>query len=93
MIENQKSLFNQLKKQFACTYDRSGSIGRRYARADEHGIPYCITVDFDTAQEKSITIRNREDTKQIRVKIKDLSETLQKLLSHEIEFSAAGKHI
>jgi len=62
-------------------YQDSGSIGRRYARADEIGVPYCVTVDFDTLDEKSdkhgtVTIRFRNDGKQVRVKISELAATL-----------------
>ena len=59
-------------------YQDSGSIGRRYARADEIGVPYCITVDYDTLEEKSdkhgtVTVRFRNDGKQIRVKVEELA--------------------
>lgn len=75
-----KELFNNLKKSFTAIYDRSGSVGRRYARADEIGIPYCITFDFDSLKDKRVTIRDRNTTKQTRVKIQDLSQELNKLL-------------
>ena len=74
-------------------FDRSGSIGRRYARADEIGIPYCITVDFDTLKDKAVTIRNRDTTKQIRVKIENLKDTINGLLNQKIAFEKAGKLI
>jgi len=59
----------------------SGSIGRRYARADEIGVPYCVTVDFDTLDEKSdkhgtVTVRFRDDGKQIRVKLSELAKKI-----------------
>ena len=66
-------------------------VRRRYARADETGIPYCITIDFDSLKNKDITIRNRDDTKQIRIKIEDLKETVNKLINNEIKFEKAGK--
>ena len=53
-------------------YDGSGSIGRRYARADEIGVPYCITVDHDSLTDNSVTIRYRDSTKQERLKIENL---------------------
>jgi len=81
-----RKIYDYLKKDFNCFFDRSGSIGRRYARSDEIGIPYCITIDFDTSKNKSITIRNRDDTKQKRVKIKDLKETMRKLINGEVKF-------
>jgi len=64
----------------------SGSIGRRYARADEIGIPFCVTIDFDSIEKKDVTVRNRDDTKQIRVKISELKEVLGKLINSEIEY-------
>ncbi len=61
-----------LKKQFSIFYDDSGSIGRRYARADEIGIPFCITVDSQTLQDKTVTVRSRDSTKQDRVHMDSL---------------------
>ncbi len=55
-------------------YDPNGSIGKRYARADEIGIPYCVTVDYDTKNDDSVTVRYRNDGQQERVKIKELPE-------------------
>jgi len=88
-----KEVFNSIKKDFATFYDTSGSIGRRYARQDEIGTPLCITIDFDSAKNKDVTIRERDTTKQIRVKTKDLKETIKKLLNQEIKFEKAGKII
>ncbi len=86
-----KEIFDSLKTEFSCVFDRSGSIGRRYARADESGVPYCITVDFESLVDKCVTIRNRDDAKQVRAKIADLRETIRKLVNNEIEFEKAGK--
>jgi len=91
LLEEAKKVFEMLKTNFNCFFDISGSIGRRYARQDETGTPYCITIDFDTLKDKEVTIRNRDDVKQIRVKIKDLKEILCKLLNQEIKFEKAGK--
>ena len=79
--EQTKGLYNQLKGDFDCFYDSSGSIGRRYARADEVGIPFCITFDFDTLEDKAVTVRDRDTTNQERVKIAELTEYLRKKLS------------
>jgi len=57
-------------------YDEKGSIGRRYARADEVGVPYCVTIDYDTLKDKSVTVRERDSMKQKRVKIEKLLEKL-----------------
>ncbi len=56
-----------------CLYDDSGSIGRRYARMDEIGTPWCITVDFDTLKDKTVTVRDRDTKEQKRVKIEELT--------------------
>ena len=74
-------------------YDESGSIGRRYARADEIGIPFCITIDFDSLKKKDVTIRERDTGKQVRVKIDDLDCMLWQLISEEISLDKAGKKV
>lgn len=61
-------------------YDESGSIGRRYRRQDEIGTPYCITVDFESKEDNSVTVRHRDSLKQERVKIDQLAAYLQELL-------------
>jgi glycyl-tRNA synthetase len=76
-------IFNDLKKDFYVSYDGSGSIGRRYARNDESGTPMCITVDSDTPKDKMVTIRDRDTTKQIRVKISELKEVVRKVIEGE----------
>jgi len=86
-----KQVFDLLKTEINCLFDKGGSVGRRYARADEVGVPFCVTYDFDSKKSKDVTIRNRDDTKQIRVKIKDLKETISKLINEEIKFEKAGK--
>ncbi len=78
-----RQIYEELKKEFVCIFDRSGSVGRRYARADEIGIPFCITYDFESEKDKNVTIRDRDSTKQIRVKIKDLKDVLSKLIKGE----------
>ncbi|MBN1275239.1 glycine--tRNA ligase [Candidatus Woesearchaeota archaeon] len=60
-------------------YDQSGTVGRRYARMDEVGTPYCVTVDFDTKKDGTVTVRNRDSTKQVRVKKDDLLPFLRDL--------------
>jgi glycyl-tRNA synthetase len=61
-------------------YQESGSIGRRYARADEIGVPYCITIDFDTLEKGDATVRFRNDGKQIRLKLEELAGRLQQFV-------------
>ena len=64
-------------------YDKSGSIGRRYARNDEIGTPYCITIDEDSLKKKEVTIRWRDTGEQIRIKISQLKDTLRKAIAGE----------
>jgi len=86
-----EEIISDLRKEHNVSYDISGSIGRRYSRNDEIGTPYCITIDEDSPKKKDVTIRDRDTTKQIRVKIKDLKETLRSLINEEMEFENAGK--
>ena len=66
-----------LSKKFMCDYDEAGSIGKRYRREDEIGTPYCITIDFDTLEDESVTVRDRDTMEQIRIKIDELEAWLQ----------------
>jgi glycyl-tRNA synthetase len=84
---------DSLGEEFNVSYDKGGSIGRRYARNDEIGTPFCITVDGDSPKNKDATIRDRDTTKQIRVKISELKEILKKLIEGKIAFEEAGKLI
>ncbi|MBI5159766.1 glycine--tRNA ligase [Candidatus Micrarchaeota archaeon] len=61
-------------------YDESGSVGKRYARMDEVGTPYCITVDYETKETGEVTIRFRNDGKQIKVKISEIARTIKKCI-------------
>ena len=65
-------LYNDLVKDFYCEYDQSGQIGKRYRRQDAIGTPLCVTVDFDTAEDHSVTVRNRDTMEQIRLPIDQL---------------------
>ena len=85
-----KELFLQLSRKFRIFYDSSGSIGKRYARMDEIGTPYCVTIDYDTVDSKSqnfgtVTVRKRDSKEQDRVKLSDLENYLQASLSVEFD--------
>jgi glycyl-tRNA synthetase len=67
-----KQIHNSLKKDFDTFYDESGSIGRRYRRLEEIGVPFAITVDYDSLKDDTVTIRYRDTMEQKRIKIKDL---------------------
>lgn len=75
-----RDIYRGLKEEFNVVYDENGSIGRRYARNDEIGTPFCITVDGESLKDNCVTIRNRDTTIQRRVGISELKETLKKLL-------------
>jgi len=85
-----EKIINDLRKEWKFVYDKSGSIGRRYSRNDEIGVPYCITIDEESIKNKDVTIRWRDTTDQIRVKIADLNEILRKLINGE-NFFKMGK--
>jgi glycyl-tRNA synthetase len=86
-----EDIVRDLRKEWNVSYDKSGSLGRRYARNDSVGTPFCITIDENSLKDKDCTIRDRDTTVQIRVKLKDLKETLKKLIGNEMEFKKAGK--
>ena len=76
-----KGLFEELQKHFACEYDESGAIGKRYRRQDELGTPYCVTIDFDTIENDTVTLRDRDSMEQIRIPISKLLSALQEKLA------------
>ncbi|PMB74506.1 glycine--tRNA ligase [Candidatus Bathyarchaeota archaeon] len=76
---------------FATEYDDAGSIGRRYARADEAGIPLGITVDYETLSDETVTIRDRDSWKQVRTAIRDLPKLLHEYFRWKVDFKDLGK--
>jgi len=76
-----RELYDDLKGDYRLFYDDSGSIGRRYRRQDEAGTPFCVTVDFDTIEDKQVTIRDRDTLKQERVPIESVRDRLKDLIS------------
>ena len=75
-----QDIFNNLKNNFVCEYDESGAIGKRYRRQDELGTPYCITVDFQTIEDNTVTIRERDSMKQERINISKIEDFLKEKL-------------
>jgi glycyl-tRNA synthetase len=73
-----KNIYYNLKKDFDIYYDGSGSIGRRYRRLEEIGVPFAITVDYDTPNDRTVTIRDRDTMEQRRIEIKDLKSFFEK---------------
>ncbi|MFQ5620991.1 MAG: glycine--tRNA ligase [Candidatus Nanoarchaeia archaeon] len=86
-------IYWDLKKSILCMYDKGGSVGRRYARADEVGVPYCVTVDFETLEGKGVTVRDRDSTDQVRVPLEKLTEVISGLVSGALDFSEAGQRL
>ena len=78
--EKAKEIYGNLSKKFMCDYDEAGSIGKRYRRQDEIGTPFCVTVDFQTLEDDTVTIRERDTMKQIRLSINELENYIQKAI-------------
>ena len=80
LSEKAEEIYKKLCKRFPVTYDVAGSIGKRYRRQDEIGTPFCVTIDFDTLEDNTVTVRNRDSMEQIRLKIDDLAAYIEKSL-------------
>jgi glycyl-tRNA synthetase len=76
-----RKLYDDLKGDYRLFYDDSGSIGRRYRRQDEAGTPFCVTIDFDTIEDKQVTIRDRDTLEQERVPLAAVRDRLKALIS------------
>lgn len=88
-----RNVYEELKKEFNVVYDASGSVGRRYARADEQGTVTCVTIDGDSLKYKSVTIRDRDTTDQIRIKIPELRDILRKVIIDGKSILEFGKKV
>ena len=82
LSEKANEVYDKLSKKFMCDYDETGSIGKRYRRQDEIGTPFCVTIDFDTLEDETVTIRDRDTMEQIRLKIDELESWIEE----KIEF-------
>ena len=78
--EQAEPIYEELSKYFSTDYDTSGSIGKRYRRQDEIGTPFCVCVDFDTAEDYCVTIRDRDTMEQIRLPLSDVREYINSKL-------------
>jgi glycyl-tRNA synthetase len=87
LSEKAREVYDVVSKQFIALYDVSGSIGKRYSRVAEQGVPYAITIDFDSLEHNDCTIRDRDTEAQKRIKLDTLLNTLQGLLSGTLTFS------
>ncbi|MCK4478044.1 glycine--tRNA ligase [Candidatus Bathyarchaeota archaeon] len=94
LAEKAKKLHKMLMIEgFMVEYDEAGSIGRRYARADEAGTPLCITIDYQTLNDDTVTVRDRDSWKQVRTKMENLPKSLHAYFSHKKDFKDIGKSI
>ena len=73
LVEKARKVFDRLKIDFNCQYDEKDAIGRRYRRQDAIGTPFCVTIDFDSLEDDSVTIRERDSLRQQRVKIEEVA--------------------
>ena len=71
-----KEIYHDLRKVLVTDFDASGKIGKRYRRQDAIGTPFCVTVDFDTLEDGTVTVRERDSMEQVRVKVEDLRNYL-----------------
>lgn len=76
LVDKAREVYRQLSEHMAVEWDDNGNIGKRYRRQDEIGTPYCVTIDFDTLEDGTVTVRNRDTTQQERVAIDKLLDTL-----------------
>ncbi len=72
LVEKAREVYRVLSEKYTCEWDDNGNIGKRYRRQDEIGTPYCVVIDFDTLEDGTVTIRDRDTTEQKRVKVEEL---------------------
>ena len=77
LVDKSREIFIALRQKWACFYDQTGAIGRRYRRQDEIGTPFCITIDFDTLKDNTVTLRERDSMQQHRIPVERLESELQ----------------
>ncbi|MGI6433315.1 MAG: His/Gly/Thr/Pro-type tRNA ligase C-terminal domain-containing protein [Sphaerochaetaceae bacterium] len=77
IAEYAEKLEKELREEFTTFYDQSGAIGRRYRRMDEIGTPYCITVDYQSLDDNTVTLRHRDSMEQERVELSKIAETIR----------------
>ncbi|MFC1650232.1 glycine--tRNA ligase [Candidatus Latescibacterota bacterium] len=82
MPELAKEIYKDLKSEFSVFYDQAGTVGRRYRRMDEAGTPYCLTVDSQTLEDETVTVRDRDSMEQTRVKITDLKSMIRESMAN-----------
>jgi len=91
LVKKARGVYEILRPNFATAWDDRGNIGKRYYSQDELGTFLGCTIDFQTLEDQTVTLRNRDTMRQIRIKIENLPDIIEKLLKNEIEFEKAGK--
>ena len=77
LIQKAQEVYRLLREDFTTFYDESGSIGKRYRRQDEIGTPFCVTIDFQTLEDNTVTVRERDSMQQVRIKINEIKDYLK----------------
>ncbi|MFW5695728.1 MAG: glycine--tRNA ligase [Alkalispirochaeta sp.] len=80
LAEKAREIETELREDFATFYDQSGAIGRRYRRQDEIGTPYCITIDYDTMSDDTVTLRYRDSMEQVRIPVAEVAATIRRAM-------------
>ena len=80
MTEAADAIYTKMLKKFPATYDVTGSIGKRYRRQDEIGTPFCVTIDFQTLEDNTVTVRDRDTMEQIRVPVDEAIKYIEEKL-------------
>jgi len=83
LTDKARAIFNDLRLDFNCQYDEKDAIGKRYRRQDAIGTPFCITIDFDTLEDDTVTLRNRDTMEQERINISDLRGIISEKVSYK----------
>jgi glycyl-tRNA synthetase len=94
LISKSKEFYSYLISEgFNVLYDDNGSIGKRYARADEIGVPVVFTIDYQTLEDDTITMRDRDSWKQVRINIRDAANSLRKFIYNSADLRELGKEV
>jgi len=80
LVGKAREIYASLQRCWPCQYDQTGAIGRRYRRQDEIGTPFCITVDFDSLNDNTVTLRERDSMKQERIAVSEIIPRLHEAI-------------
>jgi len=81
LVKAARRLFKKLQRRWNVAWDQTGAIGRRYRRNDEIGVPFCVTIDFDTIEtDGAVTVRDRDTTEQVRIPMEEVIPYLGKMI-------------